>query len=618
MGATTLRRRRHRGQTIIGLALLAGILMTVAALVIDLGTQGRIASEEQYVCDTGALAGIAEVVNSGDSATARQRVMDWLAQVGYKQGEQGVEKIEAWAYHRDRWSVEHGGPIDEADSDRYRVTIRRHHPTYFAGIIGVTANWVERTATAAYLETVPIDVSFDAGIGMGQGANGGSEVTDLATTTTKGKKGDAPAAPTAPKQFGFPTVAWLSQFGPLGDYALGDAFNMPLADHGDPNPTYMANGIPYDIYLPPDWGKGGNTMLRIELFDPDTINQGDHVTPKPTFLTDTDGDPSEPEVGCMDEIHAPPPSSNALTKPATFPERSTQTEFRLVDAAGKSVATASYGPQSNTPFWMHREAPASDTPHTAAHADPAQAQIATDLHWVTPQGFEFDTTAFKGPFRMWVKTVAGSSENSFSMRASKQRPHGDAFDPLTYGTTPSGALSMYAAGRVTINFPGITHTILPIANVPADTKSVTISNFDTEVGASSLEFGVVSYDAKTGQGNYPVLFPVNHGGKNVVSDSTGQRYELSVTGTRSPTKQWRTDTFDIPAEVVVPKTDGKGNLVYDESGNIIIIDRRTFEGGDVNIDYRAGNPGNHDTSSWECGYTSRGRGRGAGIIVLIR
>jgi hypothetical protein len=79
MGATTLRRRRHRGQTIVGLALLAGILMTVAALVIDLGTQGRIASEEQYVCDTGALAGIAEVVNSGDSATARQRVMDWLA-----------------------------------------------------------------------------------------------------------------------------------------------------------------------------------------------------------------------------------------------------------------------------------------------------------------------------------------------------------------------------------------------------------------------------------------------------------------------------------------------------------------------------------------------------------
>lgn len=573
------RRRRESGQTIILFALFIGILMIIAALVIDVGSTHRERTETQYVCDAGALAGIAELLATRDTDLARAKALEICRLNDYEVGQDGVTEIITMAFHHSRWPDE-GGPIDVPDSDRYWVEITKELPQYIAAIIGISRTSVHQYAVAAILGEIPIDAALGSTLG-------------------------------------FPDTANLAQFGPDAHYTFGDPYSTKKLDNGAPNPLYNPEGYAYDLFIPSDLlASKGTTVVRLEIFDPDTINRGSHVVKQPSRQQDTDGDPTEPEVGGLDEIRRPPPNGNGNTNASEFPTHSTQTEFTIRDKLNQVIATAQYGPSSNTPFWLHRQAPASNPPNVASHADPAQAQIATDLHWITPQGFEFDSAAHPGPFRLNVRTVAGSSENGYSLRLSVQRPDGQAFDPVTFGTTDSSALMVYAKGKVPINFSDGNITKIPIGNVPSSAEQVVITNFDTDVGSQSVKFSMSSFDATSGQGKYPVLFPApaNASGSNVVTDQNGNKYYTNQSGNLSPNGQFRTDSVDVPPTVSVPQTDGNGNLVFDGNGRITIVDTRAFEGGNVEVSYTAGS---YDTSVWEVSFSGPPV-TGQQQIVLIR
>lgn len=592
-----LRRRRFSGQTVVMLAVSAGVVMVTAALVIDNGTHHRVRAQTQHACDAAALAGMAELVDSKDPDLAREAVSAILAENHYVIGQDGVTAVDAYGYNSDTMSV------DDPTSDRYHVKIHRELEQRIMGLIGIKRTGTETMAVAAVISAAPMDVEVPPGLDIGFGS-----------------------------RWGFPDKASVAQMGPQGSHQLGDPFSTVLLDNGDPNTLYQPDGLRYDLIIPtltPVAGDPYSTYARVELFDPDTINDPAkssinnpaHVIETPELLVDTNGDKTEPEIGALDEILAAPGGAGK-TKPNNFGVRSTQTEFRLYDANDALIATVTYGPQANTPFWYHREDPATDASHAPAHADPAQAQLATDLKWVTPQGFFFDTSDpnHPGPYYVMAQTTAGSSENGFSMRASTHRATGVAFDTLTHGVADGMALGAYARGRTVINYMDIYEASFSIASVPEKTTQIKISNFDTEVAGCDLDFAVTCFDADTGLA-YPLLFDMSasNSSHGVVSDADGNQYRLSVTGTRSPNRQWRTDSVPIPDVIAVPVTDANGALVFDANGKIQIAKTlTTFPGGDVSLVYRAGNPGQGDTSGWEVGYNTSEFLVGEQQIMLIR
>ena len=582
-------KQRTQGQTIVLLALLLGILMIVVALVIDVGSHHRVRTETQYVCDAGALAGMATVMSTHDPGQARTRALDIVRQNGYTVGQNGVTSITVGSFNHLLWPFEGPGSgkvpnaaaIDVANSDRYMCQISRELPQYIANIIGVGRTGTTQWAVAAIMGAVPIDVSFGSSLG-------------------------------------FPDKANISVFGPDAPYSFGDAYDTKKLDDGTPNPLYNPDGWAFDMVVPSDLrASSGSSFVRVEIFDPDCINQGTHVSLQPSAISSTNGQP-DPNVGGLDEIRCPPPNGNGSVSATDFPTRSTQTNYLILDKNGQTIAQATYGPASNTKFWYQTQAPASDPINTASSpsGDPARAQISTDLHWVTPQGFEFDSTLYPGPYSMRVRPISGSSENGYSLRVSAQRPHGAAYDPIRYGTTATSALAIYARGKMEINLLDPQVTKIPIGSVPATAQAVTVTNFDTDVGAMSNTVTMQSFDSTTGQGKYPVLWqaPANASGSNVVSDTNGNKYYTSQPGHLSGNGNFSTDTYTVPQTVVVPKTDGNGNLVFNGRGQFQVVDTRPFQGADVQVSYSAGA---YDTSDWEVSFSGP-PAQGHQQIVLIR
>lgn len=588
------RRHRRAGQTLILLALLGGILLVAMALVIDNGNQKRVRAETQAVCDAAALAGLAEMASTGSALKARDKAIEYCRLNGYTLTQRGVARIEAYAYDSTTNNV------DVATSDRYHVKITRELAQHFMAGLGVPKTGATTMSVAALISAAPVDVNLDLDIRANLGA-----------------------------QIGFPDKATLSQFGPSGNYELGDPFSTPSM-RGRTNPTYQPNGLRYDLHVPGDLVDfTGSSWVRVELFDPDCINDPVKSTrTSPTHPVvqletprDTDGDTTEPETGAVDEILGPPPGTGGGNNAANFPQRSTQTEYTLLDKNLTVIAQATYGPAVNTPFYTHLEDPrTAPIPVAPSHVDPARAQEAVDLKWVTPVGFEFDTLAHPGPYRLMVRTTAGSSENGYSLRLGTHRGAGEAFRSELHAVTGTSTLGIYARGKVVISFLDIASARFTVAAVPSGTKYLRISNFDTEVGAASLKFSMLGFDALTGQGIYPILFegPESGGGPDVVEDQAGVHYYTELTGTRSPNAQWRNDRIDILQPQPIPRTDGSGNLVFDIGGRIEIVDERPFEGGDLQIQYRAGANGHEDTSGWQFSYYRPEFVTGEQDIILIR
>lgn len=573
------------------LALFGGMLIVCLAIVIDNGTQNRARAESQAVADSASLAGIAEIAVSHDPDLARALAIEYCRKNGFVVGQRGIMAIEAYAYDSTT------GAQDTETADRYHVKITRRASQFFVAGMGVTWAETNTMSRAALLSAAPVDVNLELGLDANFGLNKG-----------------------------YPEQASLAIHGPQSGYDRGDPYATPTTQHGFPNGTYQPSGLRFDLVVPSDLeAASGSSLVRVELFDADCYNdpakytQGNptHVVRSPQMPADTDGDPTEPEEGGIDEIFPPAPSMGS-TNPAQFPARSTQTEYTLLDRDLNIIAQAAYGPSSNTPFWYHTEDPGTDPLNVAAHADPARAQGAVDLKWVTPEGFEFDTATHPGPYRMMVRSASGSSENGFSLRISARRDSGVAYDPLVHGMTGTSTLSVYAHGKAVVNFMDVSAARFTVASVPSETVYVRIQNFDTEVGAASLWFSMTSFDPSIG--SYPILFdaPAGAGGPEVIEDTDGNKYYVRLSGTRAPNAQWRSNRIDVPDPVPVPETDGSGNLVFDAQGRVRIVDNRVFEGGEVAVEYRAGTPGAHDTSGWQFSYFKPQLVTGEQEIVLIR
>ena len=563
-------RERRRGQTLIALAVALGTLMTVGALVIDLGTLQRQHLEAQHVCDAAALAGMAHMYATKDPDAARARALEICARNGFGEDSDDIVNIVARGFNHVAWPDEDPTQLDRTDSDRYQVIITHEPHHSLAALVMPGKRHLQEEAVAAGLVSAPADVELGA-------------------------------------RLLFPDEANLAQIGPQGQYSFGDCYGVTHLDNGAPNPLYSEDGYLYDILLPLDLQvSSGSTLARVEIFDPDTINQGNHVAKNPFKIKDVNGNPDEPAHGAIDEIRAPPPNGNIATSPAEFPARSTQTVYDLLDGQGDTIASATYGPHQNTPFYYVTEDPHVSIPHAALHADPAQAQIATDLKWITPEGFEFDTASYTGPFSVRVKTVSGSSENGFSMRISAHRPDGVGYDKTKYGMSQTAALVMYARGKLPINFHDSSVDRIPIAAVPAEANDLMVSNFDTETSAKNAEFRVISYDQTSGQGFYPILFPVpeNVNTAEIMEDLDGNKYVIEVSGNLSADSEFASTSLHIPNPVIVPRTDGAGNLLFSKDGRIEIVDKagRKFEGGTIDVSYAAGQ---NDTSVWETSYTGK-------------
>jgi len=564
------RRKREQGQTLVALAIALGALMTMGAMVVDLGTMSRQHIDAQHVCDAAALAGMAHMMATKDPAAANARAIEICARNGIEVGKGEVLSIVARGFNHVAWPDEDPSQLDRTDSDRYQVIISHEPHSFMAGMIGVgkRERFLREEAVAAALVAVPADVELGA-------------------------------------QLLFPDEANLAQLGPDGAYSFGDCYGVKKLDDGAPNPLYCEDGYIYDLMVPVDLeASSGSSKVRVEIFDPDTINQGNHVSKNPFKIKDVNGNPDEPDQGAIDEIRAPPPNGTEATSPAEFPARSTQTEFTILDRERQPIATASYGPQGNTPFFLVSEDPNVAIPHTASHADPAQAQIATDLRWVTPQNFEFDTKDYEGPFCVRVKTLAGSSENGFSMRLSVHRSQGEVFVKGTHDSTAGSALVIYARGKLPINFHDSSVDRIPIAAVPAEATDLVISNFDTETGAKNAEFRVISFDASSGNGFYPVLFPkpADANTAEVYRDGSGNEYVVEMSGNLSSDSEFASTRLHLPKPVLMAQTDGLGELLLDQDGFITILDQRDFEGGTIDVSYAAGQ---NDTSTWETSYTGK-------------
>jgi hypothetical protein len=142
------------------------------------------------------------------------------------------------------------------------------------------------------------------------------------------------------------------------------------------------------------------------------------------------------------------------------------------------------------------------------------------MAWVTPDGFKLDITDPRWAsrftaggddpvnFRLNVKTINGASENGFNLRAGK--PIANVRERLRYGTTQyslynsttgkwgnwsntnpfnsNNGTNITASGSIPMNFNAYGNTTIALGHVEAGATSVSITKFDTDVGATSVYY----------------------------------------------------------------------------------------------------------------------------------
>jgi hypothetical protein len=615
-----LRQRRTRGQTIILLALLLGILMVIAALVIDIGTMSRIRAEEQYVCDSACLAGIAECVNSGSATQGIATANSVTNQDGYVLGQNGITQILQEPY------LSTTGAYSETASDRFRTTITRHFSQYFAAVIGVNSEWVQTTATSAVMGTAPIDVSFNGTLGVAQ-----------------------------PDDTPFPTVATMSVFGPTARYDFGDEIDTPTENvgytagapnngRGINNPTYDPTGWHFDLNIPSDLvAATGSSVVRVEIFDPDCINAGNPGNSVWDASTLGPQGAPDPTTGNVDEIRSPDGEGLISTTPGissyTFAQCSTQTQYSIYDHTGALVAQAQYGPTSNTPFYFQDQDPSSSAANVPGAGDTAQA--ITDLHWVTPTGFQFDTSQYVAPFSMQVVPLAGSSENGYSLRVGPKRANGTNWSAAADTATPNGTFNVFGNGRVETNIDANSQSAnpstyipitMPMGSVPPGTTSITLGTFDQDNGARYQNLGMQGINPST-QNPQPMLWPApantavtnpmpadifgmdSNNNPVVVQDNNGNKWFTTQKGNMSSNAVAASATITTPAQVPLLATDANGNLLLDKNGHVQVSGMTNFPGADVQVNYVSGAG---DTVDWFVSYQGVGGLPPGQVIVLIR
>lgn len=265
---------------------------------------------------------------------------------------------------------------------------------------------------------------------------------------------DATAAYTSPLplyiasssgEYGTSGIMNLSCFGPYAYYSYGDAYSVQWLNNGDDNPHYMDGGYNFILEIGADYyAKNGTNEVRVQIFDPNCWNIGNANDAGP---------------GKVDEIRTAP--GGAHPQPTS---KYTTTQYQL------------YAPDS-TPSDF-------DDDTLIAQATWSPGMTTGDMQWVTPSGWGFNLSAYgTGKYRINVKTLDGSSENGFNLRAGS---------PAAVAGTwfPDNGTEITALGTLPINFNQTGTVDIDLGYIPPEAAgfNVYISNFDTDVGSESILF----------------------------------------------------------------------------------------------------------------------------------
>lgn len=380
-------RLNQKGQSLILVVLMMAILAGAIALAFDIGRAHLLKARLQHAADAAALAGVRELPYT---LFARQAALDYSGRNGFADG---VDEVVVSSHQH------------PTVSNWYVVEVSKPSIHTFARLIGRFSSQVTARAVAEFDAYLPIDIS-----GGGEyGANG---------------------------------VMTLSMFGPYGYYSYGDAHSPRWLNDGTPNPDHRPGGYDFHIEVPHDYyTHNGTNMFKVEIFDPDTWNNG--------------GDNAYPGVR-IDEIrnapggsHPQPNNRRNTTVYSLYAPDSTPNDY----SDDALVAQTTYGPEVN---W-------------------------TDMQWVTPDGFEFNINDHgTGRYRLNIHATDGSSENGFNLRAG---PPAAEFDP-------GNGTSVTAIGSLPMNFndDGIVAVRLGHVAAEAAGKTMHINKFDTDVGAKSIVY----------------------------------------------------------------------------------------------------------------------------------
>jgi hypothetical protein len=261
----------------------------------------------------------------------------------------------------------------------------------------------------------------------------------------------------------------LSLFGPYAKYSYGDCYSTLHLNNGDPNPNYDPDGYNFEIEISEEYAAiNGTSEVWLELFDPDTWNMNGRI------------DKSQAAEGelMIDEMRTPSGGNDWGYE--------TTTRYSLYDTNG-------------TPGDYSDDTLIAESTYTGPRLGES---CDTDMKWVLPDGFYFDTSDHSDTIRLNVKTLTveegapweGASENGFMVRAGPPRAEEQSFNP-------DNGTDIMGVKRLPINFNDGGQVTLNLGYIPPDavTGNIYVRNFDTDCGAQTVEY--YFDDVKIGEGS---------------------------------------------------------------------------------------------------------------------
>jgi len=308
-------------------------------------------------------------------------------------------------------------------------------------------------------------------------------------------------------EYGVNGIQNLSCFGPYGYFTYGDAYSTYYLNNGEDNTHYREDGYNFIVDIKLDYfSKNGTNEIAFQVFDPDTWNIGNAY---------------DSGAGKVDEIR--PGTNNPGSNYTT-------TRFQL------------FRPD-NTPTTF-------DDDILIAEAEWGPGDTWSDMQWITPEGWELNLGNYGyGKYRINVKTIGGSSENGFNLRAgAPEIVYGDPDDWF-----PDNGTEITAVGTLPINFnqDGIVDVDLGYIPPEAAGYNVYVNKFDTDVGAKSVvyydDYGNTWPGELSGNGTFQldiIQIPYGYGGSRLYA-----KYEAGQQDTSSWQLYFDGQLDDLPGEL---------------------------------------------------------------------
>jgi len=319
----------------------------------------------------------------------------------------------------------------------YRVTLSRPERTFFALASSSKSKYViSATATALYETNAPVTIT-----GLG----------------TYGATNNA---------------VNLCAFGPDARYDYGDCYSTKRLMNGTPNPNYKPNGYDFLANVPP-----GTVNPEFDVMDPDCYDDigqdSDFVNGKIEY----------------DQYRAPDGSTTAVFNGVSTLDN---TQYTVYDDNGTP------SPNDDVPLGAIRCDGNSCTskpgdPNDSGTWAPYKTASAANSNWVP---IWTDTrnsrSAPNSNYRINVQTLSGSSNNGYNLRCGPQLTGSQVFNP-------NNGTSISASSGICLNFfqSGTVDVTLGAIPTQAAGGNLTINKFDTDVGATNINYTCSSLPGQT-------------------------------------------------------------------------------------------------------------------------